>query len=107
MTLKDEIETDIFSGELDDLFSDVTWNGKPIKAMAEPAATIEGMDQFGGPMLVGERQFKFRRRDLLALKATHFGAGNVICYGSEVYDVREVENRGEHPIVVVKAELRT
>ena len=106
MSLSAEILADLESGELDDLFEPVRWNLSPTTAMVEPAVTIDGMDSFGGPVLRGERQFKFRRRDLEAIKVDFRALGAVVTYGAEIYDVREIENRPGHPMVVVRGELR-
>ena len=105
MSLRDEIARDIASGELEDLFQDCTWNGKPIRAMVETSATVEGMDGLGGPMLTGTRQFKFRRQDLLELRGNLKMLRDVIRFAGRKYDVTEIEDRPGHPIVIVTAEL--
>ena len=106
MSLLDEIEADLHGGELDDLFEAVKWNGVPTVAMVEPAATIDGFDAMGGSVLRGEREFKFRRRDLEAIKVNFKAINANITYGAEVYDVRQIDNRPGHPMVAVRGELR-
>ena len=85
MTLQEEIRADLESGEMDDLFQDVKWNGKPIRALVETASVSEGMDSLGGPMLTGERQFKFERVALLQLRSTLKMMNDVITYAGRTY----------------------
>ena len=106
MSLRDEIKADIESGELCDLFADVTWNGTALTAMVGPEATVESMDSLGGPMLSGERVFKFRRNDLLALDSDLKTIGGIIRYAGRTYDVTEPVERTGHPLVILRAELR-
>ena len=107
MTLAEEIAADMESDEIvADLFSDCKWNGHPVKAMIEPTAIVEGMDSLGGPMLTGERQFKFRRSDLRKISANLGMIGDVITYSGKSYDVTELDERPNHPVIIVKTELR-
>ena len=106
MSLIDEIRADIHSGDLDDLFRSVTYNGQAVVAMVETASTVDSFDAMGGPMLVGERDFKFRRADLEAIRVNFQSIGAVIVYGPETYNVRQIDTRPGHPIVTMRAELR-
>lgn len=106
MTLRDEIKVDIYSGELDDLFDAVEWNGKAVVAMVEASSTVEGMDSLGGPMLSGEKQFKFRRDDLRKVTRNLGMIGDLIEYAGKTYDVTEIDDRPDHPLIVVTATLR-
>jgi len=106
MKLTEEIQADLYSGELDDLFQPVEWGYHILKAMVETAATIEGMDDLGGTVLRGERQFKFRRRDLVEIDEDFEMIGDVIHFAGRVYDVMEIEDRPDHPIVIVRGDLR-
>lgn len=105
-TLNEEIEGDLFSGELDDLFEDVSWGDYPVKAMVSVVGVEESLDEFGGATLSAVKEFKFRRKELVALHTDLSMFSDEIEYNGRTYDVNEVHERPGHPVIAVRATLR-
>lgn len=105
-TLREEIEADLVSGELEDLFEDVKWGRTALRAMVEIAGVAESFDDLGGPQLESVQEFKFRRKDILEIDPDLATYGEAITYAGRVYDVTTVEDRPDHPLLVVRATLR-
>lgn len=105
MSLRDEIAEDISSDDFeDDFFSEVELNGTTISAMVGIEMVDESLEM-GGTVRESEREFKFRRHDLLSLGITA-GLDSAIIYEGECYDVISADARPEWPLVAVRAVLR-
>ena len=107
-TLKDTIAADLASGDLDDLFETVDWGGTETKAMVESVPIEEQFDAMGGPILSSQRIFKFSRQTLLEIDADYADTtlGTKITYSGRSWDIDEVTERPEWPMVVVRAQMR-
>ena len=106
-TLREEIEIDIFTDEIEnDLFESVKFGKHKVLAMVEIVGVANEFEEMGGAEFGAVIEFTFRRIELIRLESDLSMFGKAITYNDRIYDVNEVFERSEHPKITVIGTLR-